>query len=247
MSDKTGAMLKEIEGIIDDGLNPETTCRILQMLGAGPIASFLLEEARLYSEFLPKSEELPFTPRMRYLHFLWDALDKLPIAAIANFSIPFRRLIAKRLFKRCGKNFISEENVRFNFGQNIEVGDNVFFNRGCFLDSKGGISLGNSAAFGEGVFVFTHSHTESDHVKRNYKPVFFDDYSIAYSFSIILPGVKVGREAIIAARAIVTTDVEPGMVVAGSPAKAARKRSTEGHSGSELNHIWLHRAAFMDE
>ncbi|MDR3556280.1 MAG: hypothetical protein P4L55_16120 [Syntrophobacteraceae bacterium] len=34
---------------------------------------------------------------------------------------------------------LAEENVRFNFAQFIELGDSVFFNRGVFLDSKGGI------------------------------------------------------------------------------------------------------------
>ncbi len=151
--------LLSIEKIFDKGLDAKNTGKILKMLG-GTIDAGILKEARLYSDYLPKMEELSYTENERYLHFLWDALDKLPISTVANFAIPFRRLIAERLFKKCGKNFTADENVRFNFGNNIEVGDDVFINRGTFIDSKGGVKLGNSAGIAEFVVIFTHSHSE---------------------------------------------------------------------------------------
>jgi hypothetical protein len=64
---------------------------------------------------LPMIDEVGYTQPQRYMHFLWDALDKLPISIIVGFSIPFRRILAKRLFARRDRNFIAEENVRFNF------------------------------------------------------------------------------------------------------------------------------------
>jgi acetyltransferase-like isoleucine patch superfamily enzyme len=50
-------------------------------------------------------------------------------------------------------------------------------------------------------------HSEADHTHRIYRPVVFEDYSKAYAFAIILPGVTVGREAVVSARAIVHQDV----------------------------------------
>jgi acetyltransferase-like isoleucine patch superfamily enzyme len=232
-------MLEEVGSIIQGGLDTEGVLRILRLLDVPGYTKELMEGLTLYSELLPLAREMPFTSEQRYLHFLWDALDKLPICLNANFSILFRRLIAGRLFKRCGAGFTAEENFRFNFGQNLDVGDFVFFNRGVFIDSKGGVSIGNSVGIAEDVRIFTHSHSEASHIIREYKPVIICDYAKIYTGSMILPGVTIGEQSIVAAHAVVTKDVPANMVVAGTPAQVVRERKTEGKSGDELDHIWL--------
>lgn len=239
--------LTAISALVNAGMDSPGTARVLDMIGATGFPREILGEMKLYSDYLPKAEELGMTTEQRYLHFLWDTLDKTPTAMAVNFAIPFRRIIAKRLFKRCGKNFIAEEGVRFNFGQNIELGDNVFFNRGCFLDSKGGIVMGNSVALAEGVEIYTHSHSQSNHVQRSYAPVVLKDFACVYSQSTILPGVTLGEQAIVAAKSLVSKDVPPNMMVAGVPAKVMRERQNDGKTGEQLNHFWLHQAAFQDE
>lgn len=241
------ATLDEIESVLDDGPSAEGVAGILERLGGGRLPIPVLEEAALYHEFLPMSDELPYNPRLRYMHFLWDAFDKLPAAAIANLGIPLRRAIATRLFKRCGKNFIAEEGLRFNFANNLEIGDNVFFNRGCFIDAKGGVIIGNGVGFAEGVNIFTHNHSESDHMVRQYKAVVFQDNVLVGASAIILPGVTVGAEAFIGAGSVVGSDVESGMLVTGAPARPARSTRREGHHGAELNHYWLNRKAFQED
>ncbi|KAF5426578.1 hypothetical protein C5S39_14740 [Candidatus Methanophagaceae archaeon] len=213
--------------------------------GASDFPLELLAEIKLYSEYLPKAQELAFTQEQRYLHFLWDVLDKRPISVVVDFAIPFRRIIAKRLFKRCGNNFIAEENVRFNFGQNLELGNDVFMNRGVYLDTKGGLVLGDFVALTEGVEIYTHTHSESEHSRRSYGRVVINAFAKIYAHATILPGVTVGEQAIIAAKALVSKDVAPNMVVAGSPAKVIRERKTNGRSGAGLGHIWLYDAAFQ--
>ena len=231
--------LAAIESLIEEGLSARAVAEVLSILEAPPLSLEILEHVRLYSEALPKGHETPFTPQQRYLHFLWDYLDRLPLGLIVSFSIPFRRLIAKHLFKRCGAALIVEEHVTFNFGQFIELGDHVFFNRGVFLDSKGGIVIGNSVALAEDARIFTHSHSEASHMIREYKPVVIEDYAKIFAGATILPGVTVGRESIVASGATVTADVPSHTVVAGAPAKVIRERKTEGRHEDELDHIWL--------
>jgi acetyltransferase-like isoleucine patch superfamily enzyme len=231
--------LSAIEKLIALGLDANSTREIISIMEGPPVSHEVLEHLLLYSETLPRGRETPFTPRQRYLHFLWDILDRVPMGVIVLFSIPFRRLIGAHLFGRCGAALIAEENVRFNFAQFIELGDSVFFNRGVFLDSKGGIVLGNSVALAEDVRIFTHSHSESSHIVREYHKVVVEDYAKIYAGATILPGVTVGKEAIVASGAMVTHDVPPGMVVAGSPAKVIRERRTDGRTEDDLDHIWL--------
>ena len=65
------------------------------------------------------------------------------------------------------------------------------------------------------------------------------DYAKVYSGAVLLPGVTVGRQAIVAAGSLVTHDVPDNMVAAGRPATILRERRTEGHDGVGLDHIWL--------
>jgi len=239
MEDVFDVTLNRIEAIIKAGLDADGAMRILELLRAPQIPQDILVKTRIYSEALPKAQECPFTEEQRFLHFLWDAFDKLPLSLVTPFAIPFRRHLAHRLFKRCGKALIVEENVRFNFGQFLEIGDNVFMNRNVFLDSKGGISIGDFAALAEDARVFTHSHSEASHMERTYAPVVIGDYAKVYSGATIMPGVTIGEQAIVASGAIVTRDVPANMVAAGIPAKIIRERKTEGKSREELDHIWL--------
>jgi acetyltransferase-like isoleucine patch superfamily enzyme len=145
-----------------------------------------------------------------------------------NFSIPFRRILAKKLFLKCGKNFCAESNIRFNFGQYMSVGNDVFLNAGTFIDSKGGVTIGDAVGIGEFVRIFTHTHSESNHAERTYAPVTIDDYAKIYTGAMIFPGVSIGEQAIVAGGAVVTGDVPPNTVVAGIPAKPIRARKNGG-------------------
>jgi len=240
-------ILSEIENIISQGLDTEGARRILKLIGGPDYAPEILESIKLWTDFLPKAEEMPYTEAQRYLHFLWDAFDKLPLSISIPFAVPFRRILASKLFAKCGKNFICEENCHFNFGNNLEVGDNVMFNRGCYFDAKGGITFGNSSATAEYVKIFTHSHGEADHMSRTYGKVVIGDFAKIYAGSTILPGVTVGAQAIVAANSMVAHDVPENTVVAGDPAKFLRERHNEGRTGSQLNHYWLAGKAFQKE
>ncbi len=231
--------LAEIQAILDAGPDAEGTGRILKILDGPPYSKGILEELVLYSELLPLGQERPFTPAQRYLHFLWDAFDKLPICLNAKFGILFRRMIAERLFKHCGPGLIIEEHCRFNFGQQISLGDFVFFNRGVFIESKGGVEIGNSVGLAEDVQIFTHTHSEASHIEREYRPVVIKDYAKVYTGAVLLPGVVIGEQAIVAAHAVVGKDVPPNTLVAGAPARVVRERKTTGRSGEDLDHIWL--------
>ncbi|MHB8118100.1 MAG: acyltransferase [Methanothrix sp.] len=140
-----------------------------------------------------------------------------------------------------------ESNIRFNFGQYLSVGNDVFLNTGTFIDSKGGVTIGDSVGIGEFVRIFTHTHSESNHAERNYAPVTIKDYAKIYTGAMIFPGVSIGEQAIVAGGAVVIRDVPPNTVVAGIPAKAMRSRKNEGRCREELNHIWLYNGAFQDE
>lgn len=239
MADLLENKLIRVENLIAAGLDAAATGEILQLIEGPKLSPAILDRVMLYNETLPRAADFPYTPQQRYLHFLWDVFDKTAFSLIVPFSIPFRRLIGKHLFKACGQAMIAEENVRFNFGHLLELGDGVFFNRGVFLDTKGGIIIGNSVALAEDVRIFTHNHSEASHIERSYGQVLVGNFVKIYAGATIMPGVTIGSQAIVAAGAMVNQNVPPNMVVAGIPARIIRERNNEGRTGDELDHIWL--------
>ncbi len=231
--------LRQAEELLARVHEPEAVLELLAIIEAPPLEYDTVSRISLYAETLPRAEEHPFTPAQRHMHFLWDAFDKLPLSLIVPFAIPFRRLLARRLFGACGAAFTAEENVRFNFARLLRVGEGVFLNRNVYLDTKGGVTLGDGVALAEDVRIFTHSHGEASHIERIYRPVAVGDYAKIYAGATLLPGVTVGRQAIVAAGSLVVHDVPDGMVAAGRPAKVIRERRTEGRDGADLEHIWL--------
>lgn len=112
-----------------------------------------------------------------------------------------------------------------DFGKNITVGKNVFFNTGCSFQDRGGINIGDGTMMGMNVTIATLNHGFSLETRNvTYpSPVVIGDNVWIGSNATILPGVKIGDNSVVAAGAVVTKDVPANTVVAGVPAKELKK------------------------
>ena len=112
-----------------------------------------------------------------------------------------------------------------DFGKNITVGKNVFFNTGCSFQDRGGINIGDGTMIGMNVTIATLNHglpLETRNVTYP-SPVIIGDNVWIGSNATILPGVTIGDNSVVAAGAVVTKDVPANTVVAGVPAKELKK------------------------
>lgn len=112
------------------------------------------------------------------------------------------------------------------YGRNIHLGDYVFMNVGCtFLDCNE-IRLGNHVMLGPNVQIYTPAHDLQAAARIQgwevAKPITIEDNVWLGGSCILLPGVRVGRNAVVGAGAVVTHDVPPNAVVAGNPARVIR-------------------------
>src|SRR5699024_1245379 len=108
-----------------------------------------------------------------------------------------------------------------NFGKNISFGKDVFLNMGCTFQDRGGIHIGDGTMLGMNVTIATLNH-ELEPDKRHLtkaEPVHIGQNVWIGSSATILPGVKIGDNAVIGAGAVVTKNVDPNTVVAGVPAQ----------------------------
>jgi acetyltransferase-like isoleucine patch superfamily enzyme len=161
--------------------------------------------------------------RVKPLHWLWQSFDRSPLGAgNVHLGVRFRRLLARHLFARCGRNFKCFHFVEFSYGYNMEVGDDCVVHRYVLLDDRGGISLGNRVSVSDYANIYSHTHSIVDQKEvTNARTVLEDDVRITYH-ATVLAGVRVGRNAMVGALAVATKNVRPYHVNVGIPAKSIR-------------------------
>ncbi len=237
--------LKQISLLVEEGMNAKNTVKALELIGIDGYDEELVRSFKLWGDYMPISDQTPYSEERRNLHILWDSIDRVPLGVNCAFAVPFRQLIAKKLFKKCGDGFVANEGCRFNYADRIEIGENVSWNAGCYIDSKGGVKLGDFSMLTEYVKIFTHSHSESDHMQREYKPVEIGAYAKVYTNATILPGVTLGTGAVVATGAIVTKSVDDFTLVSGIPARVQRMRRFDGEKLEEMNQYMMKDKLFQ--
>ncbi len=111
-----------------------------------------------------------------------------------------------------------------NFGRFINIGKNVFINHGgSFLD-LGGITIENDVLIGPNVQLITENHPIQPAERKvlDLKSILIKRNAWVGAGAIILPGVTVGENSVVAAGAVVTKDVPSNTVVGGVPARVIK-------------------------
>jgi acetyltransferase-like isoleucine patch superfamily enzyme len=110
----------------------------------------------------------------------------------------------------------------------LTIGIASTVNRGCLLDSRGTLCIGDSVSISSGVTILTAEHdVDSSTFAGREEPVHIEDHVFIGTKALILPGVILGRGAVIAAGAVVTKDVAPYTIVGGVPARKLGDRSSK--------------------
>lgn len=118
---------------------------------------------------------------------------------------------------------------QFLNGRKIYLGDRNVINFGCLLDGRRhAIRVGNEVSIGPEASILTlgHDPQSPDFADKGGDVIIGDRAWICYR-AIILPGVSIGEGAVVAAGAVVSRDVAPYAIVAGSPAKPVGTRTKD--------------------
>lgn len=156
------------------------------------------EEARIITSRLNNS-----------YHTLWEIRDIL--SELFGYKVP--------------ENFRVFPPFYTDFGRNIHVGDNVFVNSGCQFQDQGGVRIGDGCLIGHNVVFATLNHDLNPERRQICIPgsIILGKNVWVGSNSTILSGVTIGDNAVVAAGAVVTKDVEANTIVGGVPARFIKK------------------------
>ena len=110
----------------------------------------------------------------------------------------------------------------------LTIGTTSTINRGCLLDSRGSLFIGDSVSISSGVAILTAEHDmQSRTFEGSHGAVRVEDHVFIGTRALILPGVTLGKGAVIAAGAVVTRDVASYTIVGGVPARKIGDRSDD--------------------
>ena len=136
-----------------------------------------------------------------------------------------RRRLLRDLFGKGGDTVWMQPPFYCDYGQNIELGERVFFNFNCIVLDVCPVKIGDFTLFGPAVQIYTPLHPFNAEQRRR------EEYGKAIEIgsdvwvgggAIILPGVRIGSRAVIGAGSVVTRDVPEGVFAAGNPCRVIR-------------------------
>ncbi|MFC8278216.1 DapH/DapD/GlmU-related protein, partial [Streptomyces sp. NPDC057271] len=115
--------------------------------------------------------------------------------------------------------------LQTDHGLNLDLAERVFINQNCTFLDYAGIRLGERVMVGPKVTFITSGHPVDPEERRLYltgAPIDVAENVWIGAGATILPGVRIGRDAVIAAGAVVADDVPPASLVTGGKATVRR-------------------------
>lgn len=150
------------------------------------------------------------------------------------FLVTLAGFVPSHLFRLCfyalaglkiGKGSRIHMGAKFFYPANIKIGEDSILGAGIFLDGREKLTIGDHVDIASEVMIYNSEHdVNSEDFRAVSAPVEIGNYVFIGPRAIILPGVKIGRGAVVAAGAVVTKDVEEFAIVGGVPAVVIGER-----------------------
>lgn len=163
----------------------------------------------------------------RRLNAIWIEMvcAKLRCTGFVPFH-HYRRLIYRIFGIKIGQGSTIHMFASFYNPSKIKIGRDSIIGEWSVLDGRDDLIIGDHVDIASNVMIYNAEHNvhSSNFTKATLGKVEIEDYVFIGPRAIILPGVKIGKGAVVGAGAVVTKDVEELSIVGGVPAKEIGKR-----------------------
>lgn len=154
-----------------------------------------------------------------------ELCEKYNATAAAQNDI--RCAMLSKMFGKVGKNVFIKPPIRFDYGTNIEIGDDTFINYNLTVLDCAPVKIGARCFIGPNCSIYAVTHPiDKDQrntlIERGYPVTIGSDVWFGGSV-VVLPNVKIGDGSVIGAGSVVTHDIPPNVVAAGNPCRVIRE------------------------
>lgn len=131
-----------------------------------------------------------------------------------------------RLFgARIGRGVVIKPHVRIKYPWRLSVGDHCWIGQDAWIDNIADVTIGNQVCVSQDTYLCAGNH---DHRRKSFdliaRPITIENGAWVAASSLLLAGVTVGANAVVAAGSVVTKDVAPATMVGGNPARLIKHR-----------------------
>lgn len=144
--------------------------------------------------------------------------------AALSASDAYRLALLRELLAEAGDGAVIRPPFHCDYGYNIRLGPDVFFNFNCVVLDVVAVTVGTRTQIGPAVQIYTADHPRDPSVRQTGaefgRPIRIGQDVWIGGGTIILPGVTIGDNAVIGAGSVVTRDVPAGSTARGNPARA---------------------------
>lgn len=143
-----------------------------------------------------------------------------------NHTMPFtdeyNKLLKELFGDNLGENSYVSAPISGACVSTMKIGNDVFINSNLLAMARGGITIEDGVQIAANVQLISNNHDPYDLSILTCKPVLIKKAAWIGAGATILPGVCVGKHAIVGAASVVTKDVPDYAVVVGNPAKVIK-------------------------
>ena len=143
-----------------------------------------------------------------------------------NLAVPLSEeyfsLMRELFYNQIGENSIVYNQLTVVRPKNVKIGKNVTVMNGALMMSAGGITLEDNVLIAANVQLISNNHDPYDRYVITCKPILIKEGAWVGAGATILPGVTVGKHAIIGANSVVSKDIPDYAVAVGCPAKVIK-------------------------
>jgi len=169
---------------------------------------------------------------LRFYNWWWDF--ELFIIHMVSLHVPIytvRKAVFGIAGVKIGRGTMVHMGCKFFKPSGVVIGDDTMVGDRAFLDGRAKLEIGSHTDIASEVMIYNSEH---DLIDPKFGAVNGEvevgDYVFVGPRAIILPGVKIGDGAVVAAGAVVTKDVPGRAIVGGVPAKVIGERKLQDYS-----------------
>ncbi|PYV59990.1 MAG: acyltransferase [Acidobacteria bacterium] len=188
------------------------------------VHSFDPRNTTVEPEYYGDADPAKYAERKPLIWF-WMMYDRSPVGLNHWLGFRMRAMLARHVFKHCGKNVKIFHGVEVTFGYNLTVEDNCTIHKYVLLDDRGELIIHTGSSISDYANVYTHAHDLNDGmIITNHKTELGPKARVTYH-ATVLSGIHVAEHGLVGSMGVASKDVPPFHVVGGVPAKTIKVKT----------------------
>lgn len=196
------------------------------------VHSFDPRNATLEPEYYGDVDAVKYAERKPLIWF-WMMYDRSPVGLNHWLGFRMRAMLARHVFKHCGRNVKIFHGVEISFGYNLTIEDNCTIHKYVLLDDRSELVIHEGSSISDYANVYTHAHDLNDGMIINNEPTEIGPRARVTYHATVLSGIKVGEHGLVGSMGVASKDVPDYHIVAGVPAKTIKVKSIAPKGGGQ--------------